>query len=674
MASLPILTANSRKLILQLASLPYGWITAATLAQAIGVSRRTVLRELTAAEDWLRAAGYTLRRSPGQGILLDEPEERRDQLRQLAAQGSEADALSRTERRQRLLLALLRAETPMAAPVLAEELLVSEHTLAADLVWAGVWLGGYGLTLCKKPGLSVQGSPVGRRRAIGALLRLLLPQQVLQDVLEHPGHTAFFGLLDPEIAAQVWTLLLSFEQAERLELTDAAFLSLAVHCILTVQQLRAGAWEAAPTEGSRDLRLAGRLALGLEETFQIRLSRQEVAYLAQYLEAYGAAPAQDWGTVEELELRELAAILVEEVGETLEVDLSRYPTLAQDLFRHLRPMLYRIRQGAPAENPQLELLRGQYAPLWQATRMACDTAQRRLELPPIPDAEAGFLVMHFGAVLEQEERIRSRVRAMVVCPYGMASGRFLASQLQREFPALDISACGSARGLEPQELRRQGVELVVSTVPLSLNFPSVCVNAILQPQDRALLEDAMDRARQAAVAPQPLPDTRPDLRQASALSTALLELPDTLKIETVSLPRNRAGLISAAAKLFCPRTAEAKAVERVLLRRETLGDTYIKPLMALLLHGKTDAVPGCRVGYLNANPPIYEQGRVIRGAVILLAPEDADRTAIQAMQAVSALLIEEPDFPKALQAGDRETAVRLLEQGLARQFERSLRP
>lgn len=672
MMPLPMLTANSRKLILQLASLPYGWLTAATLAQAIGVSRRTVLRELTTAEDWLQAAGYTLRRSPGQGILLDEPEERREQLRRLAAQGSETDVLPRTERRQQLLLTLLKAEAPLSAPALAEELLVSEHTLAADLVWAGVWLGGYGLTLCKKTGLSVQGSPVGRRRAIGALLRLLLPQQALQDTLEHPDHTAFFGLLDPETAAQVWKLLLAFEQAEGLNLTDAAFLSLAVHCILTVQQLRAGAWEAAPAESSRDRRLAGRLALELEETFQLHLSQREVAYLAQYLEAYGAAPAQDWGTAEELELRELASILAEQVGETLEVDLSRYPTLTQDLFRHLRPMLYRIRQGTPVENPQLELLQGQYAPLWQATRKACDTAQRLLELPHIPDAEAGFLVMHFGAVMEQEKRIRSRVRALVVCPYGMASGRFLASQLQQEFPAMDISACDSARGLDPHALRRQGVELVVSTVPLTLDFPNVCVNAILQPQDRALLEDAIDKARQAA-ALQPLPVSQPDLRQASALSRALLELPDTLKIETVSLPRTREGLISAAAKLFCPRTAEAKAVERVLLRRETLGDTYIKPLGALLLHGKTNAVPGCRVGYLSANPPVYEQGRMIRGAVVLLAPEDADRTAIQAMQAVSALLIEEPEFPRALQAGDRETAVRLLEQGLARQFEQALR-
>ena len=67
------LSANARKLIEQLLSLPQGWVTAAMLAESIGVSRRTVLRELPSVEQWIAAAGYRFVRSPGQGLLLDEP-------------------------------------------------------------------------------------------------------------------------------------------------------------------------------------------------------------------------------------------------------------------------------------------------------------------------------------------------------------------------------------------------------------------------------------------------------------------------------------------------------------------------------------------------------------------------------------------------------------------------
>ena len=38
------LSANARKLIEQLLSLPQGWVTAAALAESIGVSRRTAAR------------------------------------------------------------------------------------------------------------------------------------------------------------------------------------------------------------------------------------------------------------------------------------------------------------------------------------------------------------------------------------------------------------------------------------------------------------------------------------------------------------------------------------------------------------------------------------------------------------------------------------------------------
>ncbi len=62
--TLPSLTANGQKLIDRSLTLPQGWVTAAMLAESIGVSRRTVLRELPSVEQWIAAAGYRFVRSP----------------------------------------------------------------------------------------------------------------------------------------------------------------------------------------------------------------------------------------------------------------------------------------------------------------------------------------------------------------------------------------------------------------------------------------------------------------------------------------------------------------------------------------------------------------------------------------------------------------------------------
>lgn len=46
-----------------------------------------------------------------------------------------------------------------------------------------------------------------------------------------------------------------------------------------------------------------------------------------------------------------------------------------------------------------------------------------------------------------------------------------------------------------------------------------------------------------------------------------------------------------------------------------MGDTYIKPLFALLLHCRTKTVSDCRFGYLQAQLPVYEAGKMIMGGI-----------------------------------------------------------
>lgn len=99
-----------------------------------------------------------------------------------------------------------------------------------------------------------------------------------------------------------------------------------------------------------------------------------------------------------------------------------------------------------------------------------------------------------------------------------------------------------------------------------------------------------------------------------------------------------------------------------------MGDTYIKPLFALLLHCRTKAVSDCRFGYLQAQPPVYEAGKMIMGALVLLAPDTDDPILVEVMRMVSAQLIEEPELIERLRTGLRDAAVQLLEEKLDRLF------
>ena len=674
--ALPSLTANGQKLIDRLLTLPQGWVTAAMLAESIGVSRRTVLRELPGVERWIESAGCRFVRNPGQGLLLDEPPERREEMRRLLDGSTVYTELPRRQRRQKLLGLLLQAREPMKTAALARELFVSESTLAADLDEIGQWVSSYAVTLHRRPGVGVwlEGEKLSCRRAAAALRQSSLTEEELQAVLRgnFAAGGAFAALLNTKIAERVWQVLQQFEQAENIRLPDAGFLTLAIHCTLTVQQLREERVTAAVPHPAEHA--AGRLAAALGRAFGLTLPTEEVQYLEQYLAAYvTGADSEKWGSAREMQLHHLMETLISEVERGLRVDFSGYTALRENLFAHLRPMLLRVREQIRMDNPQLDTIRREYPQLWSATRAACDTVERELLLPHIPDSEAAYLAMHFGAVLEQNGAMRQTARVVVACPLGMSSSRFLASRIEGEFPTLKVDGCCSVRELDPEALRRRHIDLVIATVPLTLAYPSVTVNPALLEPDRALLRDAVERLTGTARTdtpdePSAEPKTEGGLRYTCRLTRSMVQMLDHLCIQTVRKPGSRQGLIDAASRLFCPNEDASRLVAQQLRRREAMGDTYIKPLFALLLHCRTKAVSDCRFGYLQAQPPVYEAGKMIMGALVLLAPDTGDPIPVEVMRMVSAQLIEEPELIERLRTGRRDAAVQLLEEKLDRMF------
>ena len=672
------LSANARKLIEQLLSFPQGWVTAAALAESIGVSRRTVLRELPAVEQWMQNAGAHFVRNPGKGLLLDEPPEQREVLRVRLSSGTTKE-LSRIERRQQLLTKLLQEQEPCKTTALAREFGVSESTLSADLDEIEMKLRPYRVDVFRRPGVGVwlQGDASSYRKVVSALLQSSLPEKELAEVLcgRMPENRIFSALLDTKTAETVWTVLQQFEQEEQLHLPDAGFLALAIHCTLTIQQLQEGGDKGSAPKGMRPAgNHAARLVAALNRAFGLTLPPDEAQYLELYLAAYLGAE-DPWGSAQEMELRNLEAALIREVEKELQVDLSGYASLRDDLYCHLRPMLLRVEQNIRTENPQLDTIRTSYPGLWKATRAACDAVQQQFVLPAISDDEAAYLAMHFGAVLEQNAMFRLRLRVVVACPLGMGSSRFLASRLGNEFPSLQIERCCSVRELNAADLRRRKIDFIISTVPLELEYPAVCISPSLLEPDRAVLKDAIARYSQSHEAltspPQPAPETEErgsKLRYYAQLTRSMMGILDTLTIQRVNAPGSRQALIRAASQMFCPQEADARLVEQQLRRRETLGDTYIKPLYALLLHCKTSAVKDCRLGYLQAQPPVYEPGRIVLGALVLLAPDDGSDLPVKVMRNVSSQLIETPQLMEALRTGQRQEAVDLLEQGFDHAF------
>ncbi len=452
-------------------------------------------------------------------------------------------------------------------------------------------------------------------------------------------------------------VLQQFETHNRFVFSDSAFLSLVLHFTLLAGQVRHGTVPAARIGFPADP-LAETLLLSLSDALKIRLPAEEARYLAHFLRTAAGMP--DWDDPETLHVSRLAVALIHGMEQQTGVSLTGFSTLRTDLCAHLRSMLLRLDHREHIENPQLSAIQEQYPELWRAMRQVCTETAQMLHLPAIPDEEAGFLAMHFGAVLTECEKSR-RLRTVVVCPMGMASSRFLTSQLDRDFPEIMVERMCALRELNPDMLRAEGIRLILSTVPLHLrelnpdmlraegirlilstvplhiDFPHLVIHPVLQEQDRILLQNMVHEFHNEQ-------DTgtaagwsaAPDLRRTNAFSTGVIDLIDHLRIAPAAFPASYAQLIQDAAHLF--DSSHPDRIAQALMHREKLGSTYIPPLHALLLHCKTDAVSSGRFGYLTLPQPLHLDVGPVWGALVLLAPVDPAAVWNPLMSEVSAVL------------------------------------
>ena len=107
--------------------------------------------------------------------------------------------------------------------------------------------------------------------------------------------------------------------------------------------------------------------------------------------------------------------------------------------------------------------------------------------------------------------------------------------------------------------------------------------------------------------------------------------------------------------MFAENDCMATDIEAGLYERDQIADTYVKQFHVLMLHCQTHMVEHARFGYIRLEPPVYENGRVIFGSMVMLAPQsEENQTAVphHLLGAISSLMVENKTLVDQLRAGD----------------------
>jgi mannitol operon transcriptional antiterminator len=673
-----------------------GGLTADGLADLLGVSARTVHRDLQPASKFLASRDLTLVRQAGRGINVEGLASAR--ARALEAL-SEMRSLAFTpeERRISLLGMLLGSSEPIKLRALASRSKISVGTVSRDLDEAEDWLAPFGLSLLRKRGYGVQvlGAEGDRRQAMSQLVLQDVDEAAFLSSPEESGEHStsltdhvsgnLMGMIDEGRLRTVKTLTREAVEGLPYAIADGAFVNLSIHMAVMIERLLRGGEIEMDGEDLQRLREtveydnARNLAEAIEEDFRLEVPEEEVAYITQHLR--GTKLRQDdeldrYFESSDLEIASRVKALIHYVSEKTGVTLAGDSSLYTGLLAHIERAIHRLRENLRISNPLLSKMKEDYPALFDLV----DRGMKKVFVEDeIPEEEVGFVAMHFGAALDRGQGNFPN-SVLIICPSGISSSKILASRLEKAFP--QIQQIHNASLFDLDELDANEFDLVVSTV--SLNIPDesyVQVQPLLAEDEVGRIRDHLREKRLGGrLANRAISESlevfgggQEKLRQMAEATQLIAELVDDVFVE-----RHEArGSIPEAVHRMCGSLAarglvsDPGSLEASLLARMELGGIGIPGTGLALFHARDAAVVRPAFSLHDFDEPLEIEGMdgammQVRRTLLMVAPLDISTVALEAISEISVAMVEQPAERETFEYGSEAQVVAVLQNIFAR--------
>ena len=656
-------------------------ISVKALAEQVGVSKRTVQRELESMNHYLKSYEVTFHSKTGVGIWIEGEETERSRLLSDIEKGETYDAGNRDERRKRLILEILKEKGLKKLFYYSSQFGVSEATISPDLEAIEGWLNRYGLVVSRRPGsgTSIHGSEESYRRAIGAFINENIDTRVVREAYEESTGNAvryetlkkssIGEILNDDIMRRVMDCITRMDNVRVLTLTENSYVGLVIHISIAINRIlkheviEANAGWRNHMSQDEDYKLAEAIVRELEEEFEIEIPEVEISYICLHIKGakHEKIPGDRHATLEmeSQEMQQLVNEMIDAFDSESGYLLKQDDTFIQGLLAHLQPTLVRLMYGMQIQNPVLEDIKKNYPDYYERSKRVAQVLERQIG-KKVPDEETGFLTVHFGAAMVRLENRKEQIRKVhvgVVCSSGIGISRLMASKLERVFESrVQIFTYGK-NDITPYVIGK--MDFFVSSIPMeSLEIPVISVNPLLDEKD-------MEEIRRMVYRYERMPEKHKEedtfSLQLEKINLVAAQINTVIKYMEFFKVDNRITfneLLIAIGEKFTPYSDRREMIREDILRREKISSQIFAEFGFALLHTRTKGVtrPGfgvCMTKDLNPFEDPYFKGITV--VFIMLVPMDDNlQVNNDILGYISSILIEKYEFMDVISRGEKE--------------------
>ena len=436
------ITPRTKQIIINLLSVKHP-LTDSELAEALGVSKRTILREADYVSDALSDYNLELVRRKGEGNTIEGSEDDKRAILEAFSTLGEMVVTDKERRRNYLKIELLRNREPQKLFYYSNKFGVSEATISNDLDAIEDWAKEYHLELVKKPGYGIMLSATEKNYRVA--MQRFVTESMKLDNAPNLGDN-IYSLLNEGILAEVGNTLDDMDEPYLKNITNDAYIGLLVHLAVAVERISQGKFV---TEESYDASLdkgydiAKKIALALEKVFEITIPEAEVNNILLHIRGSKFKYSNDTKFEQVMQAEEILNIvegMIDAIEEDYASEIKYEDDFITGLIVHLETALYRMKNDLPISNPLLSQIKKEYPSVFEDCKKAAQVIYERTGLMP-NESEIGYLCMHFGAAKEKilsRKRKKRTVNIGVICASGFGVAQLMMAKLKNHFANYDI--------------------------------------------------------------------------------------------------------------------------------------------------------------------------------------------------------------------------------------------
>lgn len=667
-------------------------ITISQIAGRLDLSTRTVLRDMSSIEQWLEQNDFQFIKKPGKGLILDESLENKKYIIELLYEEKVAREYSKKERKILILSKLLTAKEPLKSYYFIKLLKVSEGTLNNDFEVVSDWLKGFNIQLIRKQGLGcyLEGDEKDFRNSyINLIYESYEEKEIIgmvrnigknikpNSTIEFSSEDRLLNLIDKSIINKVETTLTKEIKELNLNLSDSSYIGLVVHISLAIQRIKNGEKIVMDTDILDELRMleqfnfAQKISKSIGSEFKIDMPLDEIGYITMHIKGSKLRLSSKNNTFEldDVEIMSITKKLIKLGEAEFNISLKNDKRLLNDLMNHLGPSLCRMKMDMVIRNPILEQIKSEYNDIFKSIEKIIIFIQDKMDIKEIPESEIAYISMHFASAIERNLLIETNINAVISCPTGIGTSRFLQTKLENKYHNLTVLETISSLKIDENYLNNKNVDLIISTVELSTDVDYIYISPFLNYDDEKIIKKEILRIAKAkakklkqeektVVKEETSSVYQVDMFNLMILGKEGIEYLQNIKYIENEKSSNLEKLIRLCGDVFADSEKHKEKITNDLQKRVNISSPYVEEIDMMLLHCSTEGVKNIKSAIIRLENEIeLENNQRCKYVFLMLIPTKAKDYQREILSSISKKLIEDMDFVNHIKFSKKEVVI-----------------